>query len=60
MGTLGNRPSDPVTVTQKGVLTPVMFKNRNEIQKTKTSYSLKDLSEKESCHKEMTLLMFVT
>ena len=56
MGTLGNRPSDPVTVTQKGVLTPVMFKNRIEIQKTKTSYSLKDLSEKESCHKEMTLL----
>ncbi len=30
MGTLGSRPSDPMTVTQKGVLTPVIFKNKNE------------------------------
>lgn len=56
MGTLGNRPSDPVTVTQKGVLTPVMFKNRNEVQNTSAKYSLNDLSRKESYHKEMTLL----
>nr|YP_009646241.1 cell division protein [Chloropicon mariensis]QBX97826.1 cell division protein [Chloropicon mariensis]UQK95261.1 cell division protein [Chloropicon mariensis] len=56
MGTLGSRPSDPMTVTQKGVLTPLMFKNRNESQKTKNGYSLSDLSQKESCHKEMTLL----
>ncbi len=56
MGTLGSRPSDPMTVTQKGVLTPVIFKNKNELQKTKKGYSVKDLGRKESCHKEMTLL----
>ena len=56
MGTLGSRPSDPMTVTQKGVLTPVIFKNKNELQKTKKGYSVKDLSQKDSCHKEMTLL----
>ena len=56
MGTLGSRPNDPMTVTQKGVLTPIMFKNRNELKKKKPGYSLKDLSQKEYCHKEMTLL----
>ena len=54
MGTLGTRPSDPMTVTQKGVLTPVIFKNRNELQKSKTT--MKNMSEKGSYHKEMSLL----
>ena len=54
MGTLGTRPSDPVTVTQKGVLTPVMFQNRNELQKT--TCRNKNVGQKGSSHKETTLL----
>ena len=45
MGTLGSRPSDPVTVTQKGVLTPVMFKTRSQSQKN--GRTLKEFSQKE-------------
>ena len=56
MGTLGSRPNDPMTVTQKGVLKPVMFKNRNELKKKKSRYSLTDLNDKKASHKEMTLL----
>ena len=55
MGTLGNRPSDPMTVTQKGVLKPHIYKTKFEKQKKKI-YSLEDMSKSESFHKEMNLL----